>query len=155
MPRWGLHGVKAFRVATLLAVSVPYALAVAGRGVPVANAGGLAFAVAASTFCPLLVLGIWWRRLTDAGAIAGLALGGVLSGGAVVLTIVGSTGAGWRAVLLAQPAAWTVPLAFCAMVAVSLATRRRMAPDVARTMVRLHTPEQLDVDRGGWHPERG
>ena len=27
---------------------------------------GLAFAVAASTFCPLLVLGIWWRGLTDA-----------------------------------------------------------------------------------------
>ncbi|HEX6074394.1 MAG TPA: cation acetate symporter [Micromonosporaceae bacterium] len=155
MPRWGVHGVKAFRVATLLAVSVPYVLAVAGQGVPVANAVGLAFAVAASTFCPLLVLGIWWRRLTDAGAVAGLVLGGALSGGAVVLTIAGSSGDGWPAVLLAQPAAWTVPLAFLAMVAVSLGTRRRMAPNVARTMVRLHTPEQLDVDRGEWHPERG
>ena len=28
---------------------------------------GLAFAVAASSFCPLLVLGIWWRGLTDIG----------------------------------------------------------------------------------------
>jgi len=35
----------------------------------------LAFAVAASTFCPLLVLGIWWRRLTDVGALAGMLLG--------------------------------------------------------------------------------
>ena len=29
-----------------------------------------------STFCPLLLLGIWWRGLTDAGAIAGLVVGG-------------------------------------------------------------------------------
>ena len=154
MPRWGIGGVSAFRWATLLAVSVPYILAVIGQRVPVANAVGLAFAVAASTFCPLLVLGIWWRRLTDAGAITGLVLGGVLSGGAVVVTIAGSTQNGWPAALLTQPAAWTVPLAFLAMVAVSLATRRRIAPNVARTMVRLHTPEQLDVNRGGWHPER-
>ena len=41
------------------------------------RAVGLAFAVAASTFCPLLVLGIWWRGLTDAGALAGLLVGGV------------------------------------------------------------------------------
>ena len=30
---------------------------------------GLAFAVAASTLCPLLVLGIWWRGLTAVGAV--------------------------------------------------------------------------------------
>ena len=40
-------------------------------GVGVARTVGLAFAFAASTFCPLIVLGIWWRRLTDAGAVAG------------------------------------------------------------------------------------
>ena len=39
----------------------------------------MAFAVAASTFCPLLVLGIWWRGLTTAGAISGLIVGGGLS----------------------------------------------------------------------------
>ncbi len=145
--RWW-QGVTAFRLATVLAVSVPFGLAVAGQRVPVANAVGLAFAVAASTFCPLLVLGIWWRRLTDVGAIAGLLTGGVLSGAAVVATMLGAT-SGWTGALLAQPAAWSVPLGFGAMVVVSLATRRRTAPNVARTMVRLHTPEQLDVDRGG------
>ena len=36
-------------------------LALLAEGVGVARAVGLAFAVAASTFCPLLVLGIWWR----------------------------------------------------------------------------------------------
>lgn len=40
------------------------------------------------------------------------------------------------------------------MIVVSLATPQRMAPGVIRTMVRLHTPEQLEVDRGRWHPER-
>ena len=39
-----------------------------------------AFTVAASTFCPLLVLGIWWRGLTDVGAISGLLTGFVASG---------------------------------------------------------------------------
>ena len=50
------------------------------RASPVAHAVELAFAVAASTFCPLLLLGIWWRGLTARGAIAGLLVGGVLSG---------------------------------------------------------------------------
>ena len=43
-------------------------------GLPEAVA--LVFAVAASTFCPLLVLGIWWRGLTERGAIAGVLVGG-------------------------------------------------------------------------------
>ena len=33
---------------------------------------GLSFALAASTFCPVLLLGIWWRRLTWVGAAAGM-----------------------------------------------------------------------------------
>ncbi|MGH3739822.1 MAG: cation acetate symporter, partial [Micromonosporaceae bacterium] len=144
MARW-VHGVRAFRLATALAVSVPFGLAIAGQRLSIANAVGLAFAVAASTFCPLLLLGIWWRRLTDVGAVAGLVAGGALSGGAVLLTILGVTSDGWLGgwldALLAQPAAWTVPMAFVVMIAVSLASSRRMAPNVARTMVRLHTPE--------------
>ena len=48
---------------------------------------GLAFAVAASTFCPLLVLGIWWRGLTAAGAVAGLLVGGAGSVAAVAWTL--------------------------------------------------------------------
>jgi hypothetical protein len=58
-------------------------------------------------------------------------------------------------VLLAQPAAWTVPIAFGVMVVVSLLTPGRIPAGVARTMVRLHTPETLDVDRGDWHPRGG
>jgi hypothetical protein len=36
-----------------------------------------------------------------------------------------------------------VPLAFTVMVAVSMATRRRLPRDVGVTMLRLHTPETL------------
>ena len=42
----------------------PASLALASPSMALAHAVGLAFAVAASTFCPLLVLGIWWRGLT-------------------------------------------------------------------------------------------
>ena len=143
--RW-VPGVAAFRLATVLAVGVPLGLALAGQRLPVASSVGLAFAVAASTFCPLLVLGIWWRPLTDVGAIAGVVVGGLTSGTAVVLTILGVGAGGWTGALLAQPAAWTVPLGFAVMIAVSLLTRRRQAPNVARTMVRLHTPERLHLD---------
>ncbi|HSK26117.1 MAG TPA: cation acetate symporter, partial [Jiangellales bacterium] len=146
--------VRAFRVATVIAVLVPFGLALLGQQLGIADVVGLAFAVAASSFCPLLLLGIWWRRLTDVGALAGLAAGGGLATAAVLVTIVAGPIDGLTGALLAQPAAWTLPAAFLVMVVVSLATPRRVAPGVTRTMVRLHAPEVLDVDRGDWHPER-
>jgi Na+(H+)/acetate symporter ActP len=142
------RGIRAFQAAAVVAVTVPVLLAVVADSVSVAMAVGLAFAVAASTFCPLLVLGIWWRRLTDTGALAGLAVGGGLAGFAVLDTLLNNRHAGWLAALLSQPAAWTVPAAFGTMIVVSLLTQRRLPPNVARTMVRLHTPETVDVDRG-------
>ena len=147
MDRW-LGGIASFRVAAVVGVSVAYVLAVLAEDVGVATAVGLAFAVAASTFCPLLVLGIWWRRLTDVGAIAGLVVGGLTSGAAVVRTFVTTEDDGWFSTLLAQPAAWTVPLAFTAMIVGSLLTPDRQPPHATRFMVRLHTPEAVGVDRG-------
>lgn len=143
-----LAGVTAFRAAALMGVAVPLMLALMTSGVSVARAVGLAFAVAASTFCPLLILGIWWPRLTDAGALAGLGVGGVLSGIAVVDTLAGTERTGWVDALLAQPAAWTVPAAFLTMIVVSLLTPRRRPVGVRRFLVRLHTPEAVPLDRG-------
>ncbi|HEU4515102.1 MAG TPA: cation acetate symporter [Nocardioidaceae bacterium] len=145
--RW-FRGVRAFQAAAVVAIAVPLALAVLSDGVSVARAVGLAFAVAASTFCPLLVLGIWWRRLTDVGAIAGMVVGGGLSGWAVVGTLLQVEYSGWTAALLAHPAAWTVPSAFLTMMLVSLLTQRRLPANLSRTMVRLHTPEAVELDRG-------
>ncbi|RSN68084.1 MULTISPECIES: sodium/solute symporter [Actinomadura] len=146
-------GVRSFRAGTLLALTVPLALAFAARSLSVADVVGLAFAVAASTFCPLLVLGVWWRRLTVPGALAGLVTGGTLAGAAVAWTITAPP-AGLAGALLAEPAAWTVPIAFAVMIVVSWCTPRRVPPGTARMMVRLHTPESLNVDRGTWRPKR-
>jgi Na+(H+)/acetate symporter ActP len=139
--------VRDFRRAAVVAAAVPLALALPASGLPVGQVVGLAFAVAASTFCPLLVLGIWWRGLTAAGAAAGLLAGGGLAGTAVLATVFGLADGGWPEALLAQPAAWTVPTTFAVMVGVSLATRARVPADIGRTMLRLHTPEALDLPR--------
>ncbi|GAA2424977.1 cation acetate symporter [Actinomadura vinacea] len=147
-------GIRSFRAATLLALAVPLGWAIAARSLAVADVVGLAFAVAASTFCPLLVLGVWWRRLTVPGALAGLVTGGALAGAAVAVTIAAGPPDGLPGALLAQPAAWTVPVAFAVMIVVSWCTPGRVPPGVGRMMVRLHTPESLDVDRGTWRPKR-
>jgi Na+(H+)/acetate symporter ActP len=60
------------------------------------KAVALVFAVASWTFCPLLVLRIWWRGLTDLGAIAGVLVGGVLSAGAVAISLAGIADSGWQ-----------------------------------------------------------
>ncbi|MGY0003487.1 sodium/solute symporter [Micromonospora sp. I033] len=139
----GRGSVRGFRLATVIAGGVPAVLALNVSGLDVSQVVGLAFAVAASSFCPLLVLGIWWRGLTDLGAAAGVLVGGGAAIGAVLLTVLGPPLTGWPATLTTQPAAWTVPLAFTVMVAVSMATRRRLPRDVGVTMLRLHTPETL------------
>ena len=136
-------GLRRLRAAVLgaAAVAVPPALFAAGIDAGILVTWG--FTVAASTFCPLLVLGIWWRRLTPAGALAGVAAGLAASSGAIAVALFGPDVPGWAGVLVAQPAPWTVPLAFTVMVAVSLAGR---PPAWARTAVlRLH----LDDDHRG------
>jgi len=144
--------VSGFRIACVASVLVPLGAALMTERLSVASAVSLAFAVAASTFCPLLVLGIWWPRLTSVGAVVGLAAGGLASGSAVLVTMLTGAGSGWSGALLSQPAAWSVPFGFVVMIGVSLLTPGHVAPNVARTMVRLHTPEPVAVDRGSWRP---
>ncbi|OFI36621.1 cation acetate symporter [Arthrobacter sp. SW1] len=136
--------VRGFRIAALLAAVVPLVFALVTDSLGLAGSVGLVFAFTASTICPVLLLGIWWRGLSDAGAIAGMLTGAVLCGGAMVAaTLLGSgTAPAW----LAQPAAWTVPAAFAVMVLVSLATRQRIPGTVTRVMTRLHVPERPLAD---------
>ena len=104
---------------------------------------GWAFAIAASSFCPLMVLGIWWRGLTRVGAAAGIVVGGGSCLAAIMATMFGAAHGGWGAVLLGQPAIWTVPLAFAVMIVVSLATKRTVPSNVGQVMLRMHLPEAL------------
>jgi Na+(H+)/acetate symporter ActP len=139
----GRGSVRDFRRSALVAGIVPLVLAVQVGALDVSLVVGLAFAVAASTFCPLLVLGIWWRGLTPRGAGAGLLVGGSLSGVAVLVTVLGSNLGGWPGSLLSEPAAWTVPIAFAVMIVVSRVNPRGVPADVGHTMLQLHAPESL------------
>lgn len=143
--------VQGFRLATVLAMVVPYAAARFVEPIGLATTVGLAFAVAGSTFCPLLVLGSWWRGLSTVGAAAGLLAGGFLAAGAVLVTMLAGPIDGWPGALLGQPAAWTIPIAFTVAVLVSLATPGHIPRNTSRTMVRLHSPEDLQLERSPRH----
>ncbi|RJQ89999.1 sodium/solute symporter [Amycolatopsis panacis] len=105
------------------------------------------FTVAASTFCPLLVLGIWWPRLTAAGGIAGVLTGLVASSGSILFALAGPPLPGWVAILVSQPAPWSVPLAFGVMVLVSL--RSRPPAWAGAAMLRLHLDERVPAHSPG------
>ena len=76
--------VRGFRIAAVLSSLVPLAVALVTESGGLAGSVGLVFAFTASTLCPVLILGIWWRGLTARGAIAGMATGAVLSGSAIL-----------------------------------------------------------------------
>jgi Na+(H+)/acetate symporter ActP len=141
----GATSVGGFRRAAAIGGSVALLLGLAVEPFDINRLVGWAFAIAASSFCPLLVLGIWWRGLSARGALAGLLVGGGSSSGAILSTMVGVAPGGWPGSLLGQPAAWTVPLAFAVMVLVSRRTPGSVPPDVGRTMLTLHTPERLGL----------
>jgi Na+(H+)/acetate symporter ActP len=113
----------------------------------------LVFAVAASTFCPLLVLGIWWRGLTARGATAGVLVGGGLSAGSTVVSMFLDLPPGWVEVLLNRPAAVTVPVAFLTMVFVSRWTRADIPDDAESVLLQLHAPERLGLTHDRLEPD--
>ena len=105
---------------------------------------GWAFALAASTFCPLLLLGIWWDGLTARGAASGLVCGAVLATGVIFTGLAVEGGHPTVDALLTQPAVLSVPVAFAVMVVVSLRDRQgRRAADPE--LLALHAPEGLGV----------
>jgi len=139
--------IRDFRLAAVLAGIVPLGLSLGVSRLDFSEAVALVFALAASTFCPLLVLGIWWRGLTDHGAIAGVLVGGTLSAGAVTLALTGLVPEGAVTVLLYRPALITVPAAFLVMVVVSKLTAKRRPPDTEAVLLRMHAPERLGLGR--------
>lgn len=131
--------VRRLRLTTLGAALCVVALALPAGHLDVGAMVTSAFTVAASTFCPLLVLGIWWARLTARAAVAGMLVGLAASAGAIGTGLFGAPPAGIVATLLAQPALWSVPLAFLTMVLVSLRGRPPAWANAA--MLRLHLDE--------------
>ncbi len=103
----------------------------------------------------MILLGVWWRGLTARGAVAGMVVGAVLCATALLASSAlvaagygspsGDTADGVPGVvraLLAQPAAWTIPLATATVVVVSLLDRRGPPLRTDRFLRRLHVPER-------------
>jgi cation/acetate symporter len=131
-----------FRVAAVLSMALPAALALLTRELDISVLVSWAFALAASTFCPMLLLGIWWTRLTARATAIGMVAGAVTATGAIVAALVAGTEA--NDTVLAQPAVFSVPIAFATMIVVSLVGRP--VPGVEVHMRALHAPEGLGIE---------
>lgn len=95
----------------------------------------LAFTVAASTFTPIFILGIWWRGMTEKGAIAGLVIGLLVSMWMIFLP-----GTLPSFLQFKIPGIVTVPVGFLSVIVVSILDRKVPA-DVNDFMKRVHSKE--------------
>jgi cation/acetate symporter len=108
---------KIVRIATVVLGAFAVVLGIAFKGQNVAYMISLAFSIACSSTFPVLLLAIYWKKLTAFGAVLGGSVGII---GSLVLTVLGP--AVWVKVLghaapivpLDPPALITVPLAFAA-----------------------------------------
>jgi cation/acetate symporter len=111
------------RVATLALGVIAVALGITFKGQNVAFMVSLAFAIAASANFPALILAIFWRGYTTAGAVTSMAAGTVLTLVLIYLSptlqvdILGRETAWFP---LKNPALVTMPLSFVAGIVVSL-----------------------------------
>ncbi|MFE0027969.1 cation acetate symporter [Amycolatopsis sp. NPDC059021] len=133
-------GLRRLRVTVVVVAGVMVLLALPSARFGAGELVTWGFTVAASTFCPLLVLGIWWPRLTAAGGIAGVLTGLLASSGSFLFTLAGPKLHGWVAIVVAQPALWSVPSAFGVMMLVS--SRGRPPSWSTTAMLRLHLHER-------------
>jgi cation/acetate symporter len=131
------------RLATLVLGIVAVGLGITFKGQNVAFMVSLAFAIAASANFPALVLAIFWRRYTTAGAVTSMATGTMATLALIYLspTIqvdILAQGGAWFP--LKNPALVTLPLSFLAGILVSL-----LAPeaDAAAGFTRLERQTHL------------
>jgi cation/acetate symporter len=114
---------KVARIATIVLALVAMALGIAFKGQNVAFMVGLAFAIAASANFPALVLSVFWRRTTTAGAASSMIVGAVSTltlialSPAVQIDLLHHTTAIFP---LKNPALVTIPLSFATGILVSL-----------------------------------
>lgn len=117
---------------------------------------GQAFAIAASSYFPLLFLSAWWRGMTMKGAATGMLTGGLLAVLAISLTKFNDVfkvfplESFWKAnpllrTLCEQPAIWATPLAILLMIVVSKMTSKEVPSDIRMKMLVLHAPETLGL----------
>lgn len=143
----------AFKVAAIVFGAIAMGLGLMVESFDINMMVGWAFAIAAASYFPLLLLGSWWRGLTVQGAATGMLTGGLLSLGAIVTSmLLDKKILAWELSplvrsLMEQPAIWGVPLAITIMYAVSKATAKHIPSDIHIKMLRLHAPEEMGVSK--------
>jgi cation/acetate symporter len=143
----------AFKVAAVLIGAASMALGLLVESFDIAMMVGWAFAIAACSYFPLLLLGAWWKGLTKVGAGGGMLIGGLLALAAIVSTmlidkkVIQLEFSPLTRSLLEQPAIWGVPLSISLMVVLSKLTPGLIPPDVNLKMLRLHAPEELGLSK--------
>ncbi|OSM43531.1 sodium/solute symporter [Nesterenkonia sp. PF2B19] len=132
--------VRGFRLGAVAAVGLPLLVGAVTSQVALAGAVAMVFTFTASALGPLILLGIWWRGLTEAGAIAGMVSGAVVSSLSLVIGLgLGEHTAGAQVFL--YPALWCIPLSFLLTVAVSRFGRQSPPHSAEAVLARLHLPE--------------
>jgi Na+(H+)/acetate symporter ActP len=148
--------INAFRLAAVLAGAGAIVLGTFVENFDINMMVGWAFAIAAASYFPLLIISVWWRRASATGAAVGMLGGGLSALAAIVSTMLADKQvlpglAVWYAqnpvfrTLAEQPAIWAVPLALTLIVVVSLLTPRAVPADVHHKMLVLHAPEELGL----------
>ncbi|MEV8606510.1 cation acetate symporter [Amycolatopsis sp. NPDC051373] len=137
--------VKDFKVGTAIVALCPLGLAFLLRTEDISLSIGLTFALAASTFSPLLLLGIWWRKLSWPGALAGMLVGGGLVLAALGVDIAAGYASFEAPWFTSQPGLISVPAAFLTTYVVSRLTRYGRPELVNDIMLRLHAPDPLGL----------
>jgi cation/acetate symporter len=137
---------KVARIAAIAVGIIAIALGILFEGQNVAFMVGLAFAIAASANLPALLLSVFWKRCTTAGAVAAILVG---TAAALILIYVSptvqidilkhdpATNPAWFP--LKNPAIVSIPLSFLAGILVSLLRPERTAADkFAEVEQRVH-----------------
>jgi cation/acetate symporter len=143
----GTHGRRLrFRVSAALGIVLPVLIALAASSLDIGVLVGWAFAIAASSFCPMFLLGIWWRGLTARGAAWGMIAGATVASGGIFAGLIAGDVGGAPGALLSQPAVVSVPIAFATMIVVSLLGSPDRV-DIEPVMLALHAPEGLGLEQ--------
>jgi cation/acetate symporter len=143
----------AFKVAAVLIGSASMGLGLLVESFDITMMVGWAFAIAACSYFPLLLLGAWWKGLTKVGAGGGMLIGGLLALSAIVTTmliekkVIHLEVSPLTRSLMEQPAIWGVPLSIGLMVVLSKLTPGLVPADVNLKMLRLHAPEELGLSK--------
>ena len=127
----------------LLAVAFIAAYAASQKPADILSLVGAAFSLAASTLFPALVLGVFWKRANNAGAIAGMAAGFSVCAYYMVHTmpLMGGSAAGqWFSIAPISAGVFGVPAGMAVLVLVSLCTRAP-GPMSAALVEHIRSPE--------------